>query len=80
MATRKKVTIGDFDLEAFRKQKEAIVQAANETIAAKIELIKVNLQDIKDIAEAAEVEVDVEGILSAVTDIDPEYYWNHSSC
>lgn len=73
-------TIGGVDVAEFKKQKAAIQQAATSFVAEKIQEIKKLFEDIKDIAEASEIVVDVRELkytVEAIEEMHPD--WNSSS-
>lgn len=70
----------DFDIVAFKKQKEQLAKVATKQIADKIEEVKVLLKDIKDLAELSGVVADVKFLkydVEAIEELHPD--WNSSS-
>lgn len=81
MATKKpaKIQIGEFDLEAFRKQRDAIQAAAYAEVSARVEQIRTLLTEVKEITEATGVEADLYNLRSELSDM-VDSNWNSSGC
>lgn len=81
MATKKQTNL-NFDLEEFKRQKEAVVKFASQEVADKVESIKQLLREIKTLVEVSGIEVklcytDIQTLLEEVDSLHPE--WNSSS-
>lgn len=87
MATRKKaveqagVVVGGVDLTEYKRQKQLVEQATAEAVSERISQIQNLLKEIRDLAEATGVEVDLSDIQYTVTDIRESYErdWSSSS-
>lgn len=70
----------DFDIAAFKKQKEQLAKIATKELADKIKEVKVLLKDIKDLAELSGVVADVQSLkydVESIEELHPD--WNSSS-
>lgn len=74
--------LDQFDLEAFRRQRDQITQAAYSELALRVEKIQILIQDMKDIVELTGVKIGISDLISELQDaryeLDP--YWNSSGC
>lgn len=86
MATKKPVQAAQpiaglsFDLADHKRQRDELVQRANQAVSDKVEQIKALLGDIKDIVELSGIEIDIRGLkydIESIEELHPD--WNSSS-
>jgi hypothetical protein len=80
----KKTEIGGINLSEFRRQREAVTQAALAEVASRVEQIQELLKEIQEISEATGVSVSLYGLKSSINDIgseiDEDWYSSSYSC
>lgn len=67
------------DMEQFKRDKAVVKKQASEKIAKLIGEVKDRLCEIKDLADVADIEVDMDDIGRAVREVSYES-WNSSNC
>lgn len=73
------LSLSGIDLAELRKQRQLVEQQANQAISERIDAIKTLLNDIREIAGATGVEVDLDTIGYEVADMAGTY-WSSSNC
>lgn len=71
--------IADFDLTAYRKQKEEVERKATQAIAERVKLVTDALKEIKEISEATGIEWAINDIGHQLADMAENGYWTNST-